>query len=58
MVKDYYCKCSHSIRDGVTKIGVTIRSERFRADDIRIKTYRPERAAIRALEKYLVTEKA
>ncbi len=56
-MSDFYCKCSHTIHDGVTKISVSVRRERLRGDDIHIKTYRPERAAMRALDKYLVTEK-
>jgi len=60
-VTDFYCKVSHTVQDGVTKIGVAVQTEPFKRPTdmcVRIKTYRPERAAMRALDKYLVTEKA
>ena len=60
-MSNFYCQVSHTVQNGVTKIGVTVQREPFaRPTDmcIIIKTYRPERAAIRALEKFLILEKA
>ncbi len=58
--QNYYCRVSYSIDyGGVMKVGVTVQAEQFaRPNDmcITIKTYRPERAAMMALERYLLLD--
>ncbi len=51
---DFYCKVSHTVQDGVTKIAVTVRREQFRADDIHVKATRAEQAVMKALKISLI----
>ena len=54
---DFYCRVSHTVQDGVTKIGVAVQREPFaRPNDmcIKVKATRSEQAVMKALKESLI----